>query len=196
MADINLVPQQIKQEQKKASVVRSTTVISIVLLLIIAGVAGFMFYRGYKLESEISMEQAEIEALRGKINKLSKIEVVARNLDMKYKTLQDILGDRLYYSVLMQEVDKRLPRSVGIDTLGVGKESTINVSGTGTDYLSISEFVNNLADKEFTDASAGLEGLFTDVSLKSVNLDSQTSEARFFIVITVDPNVLMLRTMQ
>ena len=191
MADLNLIPQEEKQEQKKQKMVKSSTMLSIVLFFIVAGIAGFMFYQDASIKKEISGHEVNITNLRNDIQTLSEIEIVARNLGQRYETLKEILETRKYYSLLMKEFQKRVPPTVELDTFGTGRGSTINVSGQGADYISIAKFVNDLADDDFEGAEPGFEGLFTDVALNSVNLDVQTNKARFFIVVTVNESLLL-----
>jgi Tfp pilus assembly protein PilN len=191
MADINLVPQQVKVEQKKQSVIRKTTVLSILMALAVVAVSGYYFVRASTLESEIEEANAEVEGLRSQITDLSQIEVGARNLDLKYKALQEIFDNRVYYSLLLDEFENRVPENVDVDSFSLGQESTINISGKGDNYLAIAEFVNNLSDAEFDGGNDGLEALFTEVTLNSVSLDAQTEvEASFFIVINYNPELL------
>lgn len=190
MADINLIPQQEKQEQAKVKAVKSSTVLSIVMFFLVAGVAGYMFYQTSTIKNTIVGHDTNITNLRNDIETLSEIEISARNLGQRYNTLKGILETRDHYSILLAEFKKRIPPTVELDTFGTGRGATINVSGQGTDYISIAKFINDLVDNDFSEASEGLGGLFTDVALNSVNLDAQTNKARFFIVVTVDESLL------
>jgi len=191
MPDINLIPQSEQQEQKKQKAVKSSTTLSIVLFFIVAGVAGYMFYQSNSIKNEIKNHEGSITNLRGDIENMAEMEIVARNLGQRYDTLREILDTRKHYSILMHEFQKRIPSTVEIDTFGTGRGSTINVSGQGADYISIAKFVNDLADDDFEEADDSLKGLFTDVALNSVNLDAQTNKARFFIVVTVNESLLL-----
>lgn len=191
MADINLIPQEEKQEQKKQQAVKSSTTLSIVMFFVVAGIAGYMFYQTSTIKAEIKGHEGNITNLRYDIENMAEIEIVARNLGQRYETLKEILGTRLHYSLLMSEFQKRIPSTVELDTFGTGRGNTINVSGQGADYISIAKFVNDLANDEFEGAEPGLQGLFTDVALNSVNLDAQTNKARFFIVVTVNESLLL-----
>lgn len=190
MADINLIPQEVKKEQAKEQVVKSTTLFSVIILVIMVLVSGFMFFRNLNTRNQITSVNSSIESLRGDIVQLANVEVVARNLDTKYITLQEIFSSRNYYHILMSEFRQRIPRNVSIDTFGTGRENTINVSGSGSDYIAIAQFVRNLSDQDFEGAGPGLENLFIDVTLNSVNLDAQTSDARFFVVVTFNPELI------
>ena len=44
MADINLIPQVEKQEQAKERAVKSSTIVSLLLFLIVAGASGYVFF--------------------------------------------------------------------------------------------------------------------------------------------------------
>ncbi len=190
MADINLIQQEVKQEQAKQQVVKSTTTFSIILLVLMVLISGFFFFRNFNTKNQISEMDSSITKLRADINTMSDVEIVARNLDAKYSTIKDIMATRDYYDILMSEFKARIPNNVSIDTFGTGRANTINVSGTGSDYIAIAKFVQNLSNKNFEGAKSGLEELFTDVTLNSVNLDAQTSDARFFVVVTINPGLI------
>jgi Tfp pilus assembly protein PilN len=190
MADINLIPQEVKKEQAKKQVVKSSTYVSVFLLVVVGAVSAFLFFRTVSVKSQIKSTNGHIEELRSQINSMSRIEITARNLDQRYSTIKSVFDSRARYSLLMTEFKKRIPETIKVDTFGTGKDNTLNVSGSGADYISIAQFVNNLADKKFPGAKSGYEDIFSEVALNSVNLDAQTSKARFFIVITLDGGVL------
>ncbi len=189
---INLIPQEEKAEQAKESVVRFSSVISVVFLLVVIAVSGFYWFRNRSISNQIDVHQQNIEDLRTDISALSEIEVVARSLDAKYKTLDEIYKTRRKYSTLLSELEARVPETVSIDSFSLsGDELTeINISGKGQDYLSIARFLSTLSDKQFPQAGEGFENLFTDVSLNSVNLDSQSLSVSYFIVVTFDEELL------
>lgn len=190
MADINLIPQEVKKEQAKKQVLKSTTALSIVMLVIMVLITGFFFLRNLNTKNQIKDLDTAISKLRTDINTMSDVEIVARNLDAKYSTIKGIMSNRDYYDILMSEFKARIPNNVSIDTFATGRGNTINVSGIGSDYIAIAKFVQNLSDDKYEGATPGLEGIFTDVTLNSVNLDAQTSDARFFLVVTIDPGLI------
>jgi len=181
MADINLVPQEIKVEQQRTQVVKRTTLVALIFALIVGLISAYLIFQSQSIKSQISKLNSSINSLRGDINGLSEIEVSARNLEMKSKTVDSVLASRMYYSMLLEKFKEKIPPTVTIDTFGTGKDNTVNVSGSGSDYLAIAQFVNNLSESA---------DLFPSVSLNSVSLDSQSSQAKFFIVLTVNPEVL------
>lgn len=183
---INLVPQTEKAAQTKTQLIKLSTVISVLILVIVGSISGYLYYQKSTLENNSALYQTQIEESRAKIEQLSQIEVSARNLDTKYTTLKAIFDSRFYYSRLLNELNRRTPSSIAIENFSIAPDSRVTLSGVGTDYLSISQFVERLnASLEEEDATY-IDGLFTDVTLNSVSLDPQNGRVRYFIIVSVD----------
>jgi Tfp pilus assembly protein PilN len=177
---INLVPREVKTEQVKVQVVRASTVITILLLLVIGSVAGYYTYTNIATKSAIKDNEAQIVKLRKDIESMADIEVVARNLDKKYSSIKTILSVRTYYSSLMEETKTRIPAEVMLNEFVLNKNGTLSLDGSGQTYLSISEFFRNLsAPSEGTDPK--FETLFSDVTLNSVSFDNRDNTAKYSI---------------
>lgn len=190
---INLIPETEQKEQQKVKIVRSSSVITILMLLVAVGVSAYFFYDANKLQTNIEEQNTLIENYRQDISQMSDIEIEARKLDAKYKILEEIYSTNRNYSILLHEFDKRLPYpNVKVESFVLGGENlnTINVSGNGDKYLFIATFMNTLIDTNFNEAKDGLEDLFTEVTLTSVDLDSQTEGADYNIVVNFSPEKL------
>ncbi len=187
---INLIPQEEKQEQTKTQLVKLSTVFTIILFVIVAGISGYLFYQTYSLKTQIQLHEANITDLRAQIQNQSQIEIIARNLESKYKALNSILTDRLYYSLLLKEVQARLPQTVVIEDFSITQGNAINISGTAETYIAIAEFINALTNKEFVGGVTGLEKLFTSVSLNTVTTESNVSKIKFFIVVSFNGSLI------
>lgn len=187
---INLIPKQEQTEQIKTKLVRSSTIVTILLLIVVVLISAYFFYRKTTLTAQIHAHERSIEDNRTKIQSLSEIEIVSRNLDKRYQAVQQALGSRIYYSRLMTELYRRVPEAISITEFNMSGTNAINISGVGQNYIAISEFIGNLVKPTLDVAGEGLEAVFTDVALHSVNLDSRSSGASYFIVVTYDPEVL------
>ncbi|MBN1162665.1 PilN domain-containing protein [Patescibacteria group bacterium] len=188
---INLIPQQEKQEQQKTAIVKASTVFSIVLLVIVAGVSAYLFFEARKYQTKLGQVNDEIEDHRSKINAKKQVEIDARNLDKKYSVLEELFKNRIHYSVLLREFVLRTPAGVTINQFDVRNKS-ISLSGYATSYISVADFINSLLGKSGASASSslGLEELFTAVKLNSVSLDSGNKEVKYSIAIDYDPSKL------
>ena len=187
---INLVPSHEKSQQQKEKLVKVGTVVAVILLFISIIVAGFYLYKINKLKETSKTLDSDIEVLRSDIKELADIEISGRNLYTKFLTLKLVFENRLYYSFLLEELQKRVPSDVFIESLTASRLGELSISGSASNYLSIAKFINTLTDQKFSLAGKDLEKLFPDVKLNSVNLDVQTDSAKFFIVVSYDGKVL------
>ncbi len=190
---INLIPQEEKKEQRKERIVKMSSVFSILLLVIVVCVSGYYWYRKSEINKAIAQQNVNIEKSRTDISNLLEIELVARELDAKYVVLDNFFDARYKYSILLDELQKRVPSdTVKVDnfTLVGDDRSAISLSGTGLDYISIARFIDTLSDQNFPGVHPGFEKLFTNVTLNSVNLDNQDLSVTYFIVVDYDPSLL------
>lgn len=187
---INLIPQSEIVEQTKEKVIKFSTLLSILLLVLVGGVAAYFYYSTNKTKKEIFAKQISIEKYQEKIQGLSDIEVTARNLEGRFKKLDDLFSSRVKYSLLLRELKIRTSNAVVIQNLSFGLNNTLNVTGEGDDYIALAKFIKNVSDPKFSSASAGMGGLFTGVTLNTVSLENRTNKAQFFIVINYDRKLL------
>jgi len=181
--DINLIPQTEVVEQRKTKAVKSSTILSILILIVALGISAFFFFTLSGLNSKIKQTDADIESLRAKIKTMSNLEVSARNLDKKYSALNMLFSGRSKYSLLLKEMEARRPSDVTINNFDV-KPGQVSISGFSGSYISVSTFVNNFLNKEYTGGNPDLKDMFIDVSLNSVSLDKGSNTVKFFIVVS------------
>lgn len=190
MQSINLIPQQEVHEQTQQKAVKLSTVASVFILLLVIGVAGFMFYRTTMITRQINTLEGEINTLRGDIQKLSDIEIYARNLDKKFNTLKSIFATRSMYSLLSHEIKARIPAGVVIESITLQKETSLNITGFADNYIAIAAFTNNLLDRQFDTGNAALKTLFKTVTLNSVSLEKSRNQVSYSINVDIDANLL------
>lgn len=189
IGDINLIPQSEVIEQQKTKAVKTSTVASLVILALLVLVSAYILVVTGGIKKQIKSADDSISTLRGSINELSLIEISARNLDTKFKVLNNLFTQRPRYSALLEELKVRKPAEINIDSLDV-KPEALNISGKADSYIAIAGFVNNLLNKSFEGGNEKLKELFTTVSLNSVSLEKSTNVVNFFIVVAFDENLL------
>lgn len=189
---INLIPQSEVKEQKKEQIVKFSSILSVVLLLIVAGVGGYYWYQVRGLNTQISELDNRINMSRSAVANLSDIEVLARTLDAKFQIVEEIFASRRSYATLLSELNKRVPANVMIESFGISGDNNdeLNLSGDGADYIAIARFLDTLSDKDYGLASEDYKNLFTDVSLNSVTLDGQSLRVSYSIVVKFDESLL------
>jgi len=190
--NLDLIPQEEKSLRTKERAGRAsfkiTTILFVLTLIFSLGVYLYVA----SLDSSISQTQASVDDKKRKINDKAELEILARNLDSKYKILSELFGTRFYYSVLLDELSDRLPTTVSINSVDTSTPDTVSLTGEATDYISLAKFLNSLADPSLSSTSANTkeENLFTEVLINSVNLDPINSKARFNFTLSVDTELL------
>ncbi|OGC78129.1 hypothetical protein A2619_05255 [candidate division WWE3 bacterium RIFOXYD1_FULL_39_9] len=190
MQSINLIPEQEVQEQTKTKVVKLSTILTLVILVVVGALSGYFFYQTNRLKGELTSVNSQIDKLRSEISALAPVEISARNLDSKYRVLGEIFSSRGNYSLLADELRVRTPEGITIDSFTIQKGTKISISGDADNYILISSFMNNLLNNEYKDGNPTLRGLFTSVSLNSVNLEKSKNMVRFAIGVDINLDLI------
>jgi len=185
VGDINLIPQEEVTEQKKSKAVKTSTYISLGVLLLSVLISAYFVLAISNIKTQIVKIDADITSLRVQITKLSQVEISARNLDRKFNILLTLFKERPKYSLLLEEIKSRNPEELTIESLDV-KTNQTTVSGIAGNYIAIASFINNLVSKNFEGGNPKLKDVFTSVTLNSVSLEKATNQVKFFIVVNFD----------
>ncbi|MEK7595835.1 MAG: PilN domain-containing protein [Patescibacteria group bacterium] len=188
-SQIDLIPAEEKLQRSKDKAKKAGVVVTLIMfLLVLAGSVGISFYLR-SIDGELAVANQNVEDKKKRIGDRAEIEIRARNLDSKYNYLTDIFKNRLYYSILLSELSKRVPSNAHISTIDSSEPETLNLSGDSTDYVALAKLLNALASSEYASPSATAnpqQNLFSSVTINTVTLDPNDSRAKFNLVITVD----------
>lgn len=180
---INLIPQQEVREQQKVKIVKVSTILTVLVLVIVAGISIFYFKKTTDLNNELSQVNADIEQLRGNIRSMEPIEVKARNLYKKYSVLDKLFKERVAFSLLLEELRVREPDGLVVASLDIrGTEAVL--SGNGQNYNVISDFIRALVDQDFPSGNPDLKDLFSNVQLSTVSYDNSKATVNFSLNVT------------
>ncbi len=189
MENINLIPQEELYVQSQSKAVKLSTIFVIIFLVIVTAVSGYFVYANSKHNKEIAKVNSDIVALQKEIQSNAEVEIKARNLDQKFTALNQVFNKQVKYSLLLKEIQIRKPDTVGIQTFDLSS-GKLNISGLADNYVSISNYINNLVDKSYVGGIKGLEGLFTSVALNTVTMDESSNQIQFLIVVNFDESKL------
>lgn len=187
---INLIPQQELEKQTETKLLNVSTIVSFVALGIVVILSIYYLITVGGMKRQITTLDASITSLRGNIRSLSPIEIVARNVDKKYKVLNSIFKNRTYYSKLMEEINARKPNGVTLVDLNLREKDKLNISGKADTYILVADFTNTLLDKSFTGGNTQLKDLFGEVTLNAVNLENRGGGVNFSLTIVFNPQKL------
>ncbi len=186
---VNLIPDQEVQEQAQKKVVKLSSLFSILVLVVTSGVSAYFIYQTTDISKQIKSEDDKIASLRSQIQSMSSMEITARNLGKKYNSIKQLIQNRPYYSLLMEEFRTRKPSEIYIRNFTVLKENKIAITGQAQTYITITTFGNNLLAKEVPNGNPKLTGLFKSIILNQVDL-SQAGTVDFSMTIEYDPTKL------
>ena len=177
--DINLLTKEEKVEQIQEKVVKVSSVLTVLLLLVVSGFSAKYYFEASDLKKLILSEDQKIETARDKINSMKSTEVLSRNLSKKQEVLREILDNRLYYSELLSQFYERIPSGVGVKSLSFTDKASITLSGTASNYLLVSDFLKNLNNSD-------AENIFQSATLSSVKLNASSSTVDYSLVVGFD----------
>lgn len=167
MNDINLLPEKQASNQRTRRILRifkGSAIISLGLLALCALVVFIV-----KLSSPLPALQNQENALILELDKSKEKTAKFFLLHNRLLNIQKILSMREDYSVTMQEVFKRMPEGIFVDSLSVTK-SEILFTVSSTSLFSLDVFINNLVD-----ATVKKE-VFQKITLKNLSLDQRTGK--------------------
>lgn len=177
---VNLTPPQEIKRQKTQYVVGASTKAAVLLVLILVGIAAYFYTQSSSLKNQVSSLETQETDLMSQRDSMTEIEGYAKKLSGKYFLLQKYLESRLKYSSVILELLARVPAGVAFENLdfeGAGKRT--RVSGTSSDVVSVSAFVNSLAKEgnssSESSVSLGGKNAFSDVRLDSLKVDEGKS---------------------
>jgi len=187
---INLIPDQELNIQKQDKAIKMSSVVTVLLLLSVLGIAGYYYYETDKLNQEINSTNMRIENQRQQITALSSTEIIARNLFKKFSSLKDIYTKRNKYSIVLDEFFKRTTQGIKIDDFSVDPSGKVTITGSGDNYLIVAKFMKDITDSEYPTATTQYKNLFKTVTLNSVNLENAENRASFSLVVDYDASLI------
>ncbi len=188
---INLLPREEKKQRTSLSAVKTSTLIAIILLVVVGSATSYYYISTFRLNHSIKSLEASIERSRKEINNLASIEIVARNLDARYRSLKTFLEERPNYSYLFEELERRMPSSIVLTSVSIAEGSRLQVSGVTDTYVGIARFMYDLEDPNFSGAPSKFRSLFTQVSLNSVgSAQRESKDISFSVTVSFNPTLL------
>ena len=196
VSGVNLTPPQEIRRRRTQYVVGAATKMSVLLVLVLAGVAVYYFVKSSTLHKQIADLDSRGNDLTSQRDSMAEVEGYAKKLSGKYFLLQKYLESRLKYSSVISELLARVPKSVlftDLDLGGAGQE--VKVSGKSGDVISISAFINGLAKEGNASSGSGvvLDGqrAFLDVRLESLKVDEIQKSVDYSIVFKVNEKAFL-----
>ena len=167
--DISLLPSDVEKKRAEGARAKLLRKASLAFLIVTVIFAASIFIYSLVLRSQnLSLEQ-NVRSEQAKISSLSEVEASAEEMSARVSGLKTVLGEKIYFSELLDAVSGAVPADVAIREMTAPNAETVSVSGTARSVVSLKDFLLNLKTKK----------IFEMVDLRSVSLDQQSGDNNF-----------------
>jgi len=149
MIKINLLP---KEVEKKVALREKKFLLSMIVLLVVGGFLGLyalkvgQYTRQKKKVKRVEKELSLLETIVKKVDEAEKAkEALGRKLDV----IQSLVGNRLVYPQLFEDLARIVPSRVWLTSLVTKSESdflTITIEASAADNYAIADFITKLSE--------------------------------------------------
>ena len=159
MIKINLLPKEI---EKKVALREKRFLFSMVVLLAVAGFLGLYLLKVgqyARLRKQLGRVEKELALLETVIKQVDEIEKSREALAKKLDVIQSLMGNRLVYPRLLEDLARIVPSRVWLNSLKTKTESdylTITIGASAIDNYAIADFITKLSEaKNFSKVELG-----------------------------------------
>jgi Tfp pilus assembly protein PilN len=152
MIKINLLPRDMQREEgaKKQLQIAILSIILVICLLLVVYVS--LYTSLIKKQKELKTAEIELEKVSVLVAAVEQKKLQKEALDRKWGIVEKLLQGRFKWAMIMDELQKSLPKSIWLTSLQGNKTETgnvITINGMSFDHFAIADFVTNLEDNEY-----------------------------------------------
>lgn len=185
MQDINLIPEELKNQKKREIQLKGLFKGSLIFLIVSVVIsAGFLAYKLF-LDKNITTLNSEISSEEQKIVSLKAMESKMVLLGEKLIFIQSVLDSRLEYSTLLKDIGNILPSGVSLTSLAISSSDKATIGGVTSSYALLSEVVRNISENAVLNTS-----VFDYSEVTSVNLKEETNRIEFSMLVYLKKGAL------
>jgi len=151
MIRINLLPKEIK---KKVTLREKRIIPTIVVVLVLVVFLGLYFLKVVqysRLKKEVKKVDKELVLLESVVKKVDEMEKSKEALGKKLDVIGSLMGNRLAYPQLLEDLARIVPSRVWLTSLSTKSESnflTITIEASALDNYAIADFITRLSGTE------------------------------------------------
>ena len=149
MIKINLLPREI---EKKVTLREKKFLASIAVLIVVAGFFGLYLAKVgqyARLRKQVKKVEKELALLETIVKKVDEIEQSKEALAKKLDVIRSLMGNRLIYPQLLEDLTRMIPSRVWFTSLVTksGSDfSTITIEASAIDNYAIADFITRLSE--------------------------------------------------
>jgi len=149
MIKINLLP---KEVEKKVAFREKKFLLSMIVILVVGGFLGLYFLKVgqyARLRKKVRRVEKELGLLETIVKKVDEIEKSKEALAKKLDVIQSLMGNRLIYPQLFEDLVRTVPSRVWLTSLLTKSESdflAITIEASAIDNYVIADFITKLSE--------------------------------------------------
>ncbi|MFB0527165.1 MAG: PilN domain-containing protein [bacterium] len=159
MIKINLLPKEI---EKKVALREKKFLLSTIVVLAVVGFLGLYFLKVgqySRLRKQLRKVEKELVLLEAIVKQVDEIEKSKETLSKKLDVIRSLMGNRLIYPQLLEDLARIVPSRVWLNSLRTQTESdylTITIGASAIDNYAIADFITRLSEaKNFSKVELG-----------------------------------------
>lgn len=133
MMRINLLPPEILERRRAERRIVWVIVAAAGVAVVLAGVWGFAYFRLEAKKTELADLQQLVQSTQAQADQLAVFEQRATELDDRKATADRALGSRRNWGKLLDELSLVLPSDVWVQTMVLGEQNGLSISGYAVD---------------------------------------------------------------
>lgn len=182
MIEINLLPRDTINEKTTARLEKGLKIGVIVWVGISIIFSAGLFTASWLAARDVAAQEDSIIKIQTELAQSADFVNSLNMLAAKSQGLVAIFKVQPRYSRLLDAFSAKVPPEIRITEVTALSPIKLTVSGTASSYLSLSKFLKALG--------SDTEGIFTDVTLSNVVLDSLIGQMRFTMEVAIKENSL------
>jgi len=149
MIKINLLP---KEVEKKVALREKKFLLSTIVLIVVGGFLGLYFLKVgqyTRLGKQLRKVEEELALLETIVKKVDEIEKSKEALAKKLDVIGSLMGNRLIYPQLLEDLARTVPPRVWLKSLTTKSESDsliITIEASAIDNYDIADFITKLSE--------------------------------------------------
>ena len=183
MSDINLLPHDIRSQEKKTKTAGLLKLLAIAALVVSIVTTGVLLWLFISTKSQLDAVNKTISTTTMALAASKNTEDDLISLSAKSAELTKLINARPLYSKFLDSLAKTLPADVKISEINILSPLKAGVSGDSLGYLSLSQLLKTINN--------GTSPVFSGATLNSVVLNSQTGRVQFIMEITIKDKGLL-----
>lgn len=182
MMRVNLLPPEMLERRKSEKRFGWVIIGAVFVAVVLAGVWGFAYLRLQAKQDELASLQQQVQSTQAQADQLAIFEARAVELESRRATAALAMAGRIDWAKLMNEISLVLPSDLWVQTLTLGEEAGVSMTGYAVDPPTDSPDVGHKAIAKALVRLAELDDLYDVWLINSAKVQFEEQAAIQFSI--------------